>query len=379
MSDDKFKNTGWYEKLAQSQIKTSISFGAFDKFKEAEDRKRKAFSGFNVNDFIAAYTPPKTAFDYLAMPTSKTNLMYDTIVKQATGKSFVNDILGGGHTISVLAKYHKDGLKTNAVDTLIQGIQSSVLQNSNSYQAFLKTSKSVSKNLYPSSAINLLIENNNLFSATNFIENKKLNPFDILSGVTFSNLVKIYENTNEEALDEEIKNFDDELINSPELKIEVESLVQNVNVINARNYKKIEDYLTDWIDKVSVKFNISKQKSYFLAMIIIFLAGASAKELLFHKQSGSITNIVNNTYVQVNKTPTYIIIKPAPVYEKSHHTSRKIGRIKENGEVEIKRMKEGWCLIKGLVTIVVKKDKVKTEKDTLIEGWIHQRYLSNFQ
>lgn len=385
MADDKFKNIfdiSWYEKSIQSKLKNPLHFGgALESFIEANNKTKKAFGGLDVSNFVTKNPIPKTALDYLTTSKYSTHSIHDAIVEQTKKIDLVQGMIGGGSTVNILAAYKENVSKNSAIDTLIFGMKDTVLQHRNSYQSFLDASQSISKSLYSSSALATLYQNGtNLFTAQNFIENKKLNPFDVVSGTTFSNLIKNFDNIDEEFFDKEFKNIPTDLLNSPELKTETMALAAIINAnIDERNYKKIEEYLTDWIDKMSIRFNISKQTSYFIAMVIIFLSGFTAKEMLSHKKSETITYVVNNTYVQANKTITYLIIKPAPVYQKDHDTSRKVGKIKENVAVEIIRMKEGWCLVKGLVTIVVKGGKIKTEKDTLIQGWIHQRYLSNFQ
>jgi hypothetical protein len=384
MDDDKLRKAfglDWQNKLIHPYKRIQELSAPINKIMDTQNKIKQAFGGFNTQSFINAYTPPKNAWDYLTAPASKTHLMYNAIAEQAKKADYTKEILMGGHTISVIAKFEQKQIENEKALALVNGIKNTVLQNNNSYLAFLKTSENISNALYPAKSIAVLYGNSNILTATNFIENKKLSPFDILSGTTFSNLVNIYETTAGGAFEDEMENLNKELINSPEVKSEIEDLVINVNRISERTYKKIEEYLTDWIDNIAIKLGISKQQSYFLAMTIIFLAAVYNKELLLPKKSQTIINVTNNVTIQGIKKnkQTAIVVKQAPVYEKNHSTSRKLGLIKENTEIEIQRIKDGWCLIKGVVSVIKKEGKIKAEKDTLMQCWISQKYLSNFQ
>jgi hypothetical protein len=384
MDDDKLRKAlglDWQDKLMQPHKKIQEMSTAMNKIMETENRMKQAMGISNAQNFINTYTPPKNTWDYLTAPSSKTHLMYNAIAEQANKVDYAAKMLMGGHTLSVLAQFEQKQAESEKALALINGIKDTVMQHSSSFLAFLNTSEKISNALYPNKSIAALYGNSNILTATNFIENKKLSPFDILSGTTFSNLVNLHESTTGRTFDYEIENLNTELINNPEVKSEVEDLVKNVNKITERTYKKIEEYLTDWIDKVAIKLGISKQQSYFLAMTIIFIAAVYNKELILPKKSQPTINITNNITIQGTKKnkQTAITVKQAPVYEKNHSTSRKLGKIKENTEVEIQRMKEGWCFIKGVVSIIKKEGKNKIEKDTTIQCWINQRYLSNFQ
>lgn len=380
MENDKLRKAlgiDWQDKFIQPYKKIQELANPFNKILDAHNEIEKTLGIFGNQSFLNSFKAPNYAMEYLTTPTNKTHLMYNAIAEQASKANAINNILTG-IDISMMARFEQKQTETEKTLALISGIKLAVLDNNNSYTSFLKISENISNVFYPSKSISALYSGNDLFKNSNFINNTKLTSIDILAGTTFSNLVSVSKSFGD--FEKEIESLDTEILNNTEVKIEVQAFINNVQQINERTYKKIEEYLTDWIDKFSERFGISKQKSYYLAMILIFLSGVYVKDFLTTKTTPpiiyKITTIINPT---AKKTLKYIVVKDASVYEKNHSTSRKIGLIKENTEVEIQRMKEGWCLVKGMVLVIKKQGKTKVEKDTFIQCWVNQRYLSNFQ
>ncbi len=380
--DNKDFGLGWYDRLTETQRKIERITGTAEKFALVNERTTKALGALDVAVAINKYSMPLSASSYINSPAFQNKMLIDSIVEQSNRSRQMVDMALGGNTASILAMAsHK--IKEQAIPgQLISGIRNTILNHSSSYETFLTASEKMSQFLTTPKPIINYEDQHQYFSAKNFVENKALNAFDIASASTFSNVLNLYKDVDEQTLKQNINTLTTELATSEELKKEVEELVKIVSdATNKRSYKKIDEYFTDWADRIGERFGFSKQKVYFIIYFVGFLISTTAvlkfKDAISPPKP-SITYSIQNITQIINapkKTGSWTIVKDAAAYEKNHTTSRRVGTIKQEIEIELLKKKDGWCFVRGMITTIIKEGKVKIPKDTVMNCWVNQNYL----
>lgn len=369
------------------------------------DKIMKSLSGINlatsmsekINKSMAGITPmlniaevlnsrmkTNNAWNYITEPRQKPLIMYEAM-RAFTEKQNQYQNIFGGTTISNIAKFSQEpfGKPYNADLESINKIKDVININSKAYNAHINLSKSLASAL----SANQLFANANkyadIFSSQNYLDKKALNPFDVLSGASFANIAAIYGATKHTGtLDDEFSFLQKELATNKDLINETNSFVNEINSAK-EDYQKIDEILTYRIHSFTSKFGWSLQRAHYFAYLLIFLCGVFGKYAI---DAAFKSKPAVNNYITVNKFVTEpksksidLIIKNAPVYATTLTSTRKLGTIKENTKVEILRNKSGWCYVESLVTIIKKSKGQKTGMDTIMQVWVQQSYLKNFQ
>lgn len=359
--------------IQETQERMNLAIGTSEKFLAATNAIKTLSLPSDIAVAISKFERPLSIATLLTSRSLKDNLMLDGLADSICKIKSISD----GRIAAVSAvEMHKQSLEKvsiiSASQELINRIQTGVLNHSNTYTSFLSATKSLS-DIFLSP---VLLQNSErldkFFSAKNFLEKKPLNAFDFTTGIAFSKALQYYENANLDTLDTDILDLQEKISQDPELQAEVQQIV-NIATKEERSHKKIEDLITDLCDPVAEKFGLSQQHTYnfviFVLWVISFLITMQAKEILLPKSPQGIKYDIHNTIVIQKKTVSCWITKDAPAYLKNYSTSRRLGTVLEETEVEFVKMKDGWCFIKALVAVG------KSKKDTVMNCWISQKYV----
>lgn len=351
------------------------AIGPANELIQASQKSMKALGGVEMALATSKFKLP-TTLDYITSPSFQSKMMIDRFLAQMNG----TDLAFAGNIASGFAGIQEKASVLKASETLISTMRNSILTHSSTYDAFLKATQNFANFVTPTKSLANFENYNKLFTSKNFTESNTLNAFDIASGSTFSNILKSNTDLDDEALKSQFAALTDDLERQPELKKEVQELINTV-AENTRTYKKIDELLTDWVDKMIQKFGVSKQWSYnivfYVGWFISVYLGGILKDRLSPKTPQTINNVTNVIKVvqAPKKTSNCLINKDAPVYEKNHSTSRRIGTISAKTDVDLIKIKNGWCLVEGLITIIKKEGKFKINKDSLTKCWVSQKYI----
>ncbi len=365
---------GMLDNIKRMQDKIN-GIGSANKLIEASQKSMKALGGIEMAIAASKFKLP-TTLEYITSPSFQNKMMLDRLAEQMNG----TNLALAGNIASRFTGIQEKASILNASEALISGMRTSVLTHSSTYDAFLKATQSFANFVTPTKSLANFENYNKLFTSKNFKENNTLNAFDIASGSTFSSFIKSNKDTNDENLQEQFSKLTDDLEKQPELKKDVQELVSIV-ADNPRSYQKIDELLTDRLDKITQKFGMTKQQTYLIVLLVncitAIFASILVKEIISSK-SPQITNNITNVIKVVQapkKTNSCFVTKNAPVYEKSHSTSRRLGTINAFTQVNLIKMKGGWCLVEGVITTLKKEGKLKINKDSLTKCWISQKYI----
>jgi hypothetical protein len=327
--------------------------------------------------------PPVGSIEYITSFAQSIPLIAEAINTAKTKQELIHDaIFGGGHTVSNLAKIAAiDNAATEASKAFRSwdSISRYITDNANAYKEQLGVAKNISTILQDQSILNKAI-NPAIFDNKFIKESPRI--IDVLSANTFANVFEAYESIkSQNSLEIELAQLNKTISEDEKVKMQVSTFANDISEAN-EDYKKIDEIATDFVDKLTSQFGLPKQYAYYIAALVIFVLCVWGKDILSLKKEVP-TNITNNYIIQNNPkvikeriNDNDIITKDAPIYLKRLTSTRRIGTFKINTIVEIKEVKKDWCLVSGKVEITVKKSKLV--KDSIITGWIQQRYLSNY-
>lgn len=362
-----------YDKLNSMSAKTDLASQLISGYLKGQQNSDLLFEKLGKN--ILPNTP-KFAWD-LADSMNRTNRVFNFVEDYTSKLDSFNKISMGGHTLTEVIKYVTGPNTSTTGAALMVELEQTIFKHSKSYQSFLN----LSENIYKISPLKIggsQLYKEGLFNSVNFLEKNPKNLFDVLSGTTFANLTKLYKGSAVD-LEDELKSIEKTFYSDTEFKAEAVKFVEEVAKADDKGYIKFDDLITNFVHLIMKRFGFSMQASHNLSVFLIFAGAFYLRDILPGGKQTQNINYKTNVYMAQPRIETDLIIKSAPVYEKDHSTSRKIGQIKENLEVEIKRKKAGWCLVKGVITVVHKKGKEKIDRDTLMTVWINQKYLDGYQ
>jgi len=329
-------------------------------------------------------TTPAGSLELITKASSSIPLIAEAISNAKSKQDLINEsIFGFGNTVANYAKIaaiDSAAMEASKAFGSWDDVYNQVTNNARAYNEQLAVTKSISTILqgrsYLDSVINASIFENQFAKETPRI-------FDVLSANTFSNVIKVHESIKATAsLEEELALLNITLEQDEEVKNEVSSFANSISEAE-ESYEKIDEIATNFVHKLTSKFGLSKQYAYYIAAIIIFVLCVWGKDLLSLKKDKAPN--VTNTYVIKNKInasrskDSDVILRNAPIYQTYRTSTRKIGTFKERTIVEIQKVKKGWCYVKGEAELIHKSNGIKLTKDSIINGWVQQRYLNNFK
>lgn len=368
------------EKL--NKILNSIdSINKFDSLNKINDRRLEVMALKMNGDLLAQkISPLKSALDYVPKLFASTN--FDNLLTiQAQNNEILRKVVFAGETTSNFTKYTSvykplDALiKIDQYKTKWKDVTTSIGGDLTAFNTHVSLINDVSK-----------IFSNELLKVDASLRFEKFtkdlnytnpNYLDILSASTFVDINKVYDTKNKtNSFIEECAVIKSELSRNSDLVKEALEFTKATIQSTGKGYIELSDrFIIFLVDKLGW----SKQRAYHLFLLLLITLGTGKEIAIESLMQGTNMNVQNKYYINPKTNSQDVIIKDAPIYSKRLSSTRKIGTYKKFTIVEIIKVKEGWCFVKGETNTRTKKQVNSSKKDTIVSGWIKQRYLKNYK
>lgn len=358
------------------------SIDNINKFKNINALKESTFEALSLKltgDLFATKLQPNIlAVDYVPKLISA-NYIDNLLSIQTKQNELLRKIVFAGDTTSNLSSY------INSTKSFESIINADLYSNK-----WKEVSNSINGNLAAfNEHISLINEVSQVFSPqsldiiSKFSQNKlgsnhfKPNYLDILSASTYIDVSYVYRTINKSNnFIEECAVIKSEVTKNSDLIREAREYTKAIIQGTEKGYIDISERFIGFLVN---KLGWSRQRAYYLFLLLLTTIDIGKDITISSLMQGVNLHTQNIYYINTKTVSQDVVIKDAPIYLKRSSSTRKIGTYKRFGIVEIIKVKDGWCFVNGDALIKYKEHGESFVKDTIITGWIKQKYLKNYK